>query len=77
MSAGDWDPVMLTIYLNELHAQPPRSTPVSKVRRQYVVDTLVVDLRAEDGAGEEDDGGQPGHGEDQRPKPLDIYAVND
>lgn len=75
MAVPDWDPVMLTIYLNGLHSETPKQTPISEVRRRSVVDMIVVDLRQS--SDQQDHGRDRGDSEDGRPKPLDIYPVKD
>ncbi len=70
-----WDPVMFTIYLNDLYAEAPKQTPVSETRRRSVVDTIVVDLRQR--SNQEDDGGSGRESEDRRSQPVDIYSVQD
>ena len=74
MALSNWDPVMLTMYLNELYSEDPKPTPISENRRRSVVDTIVVDLRQS--PDEQDDRRQRRHREDGRPEAIDIYAVN-
>ena len=76
MAPHDWDPVMLTIYLNEVYAESPRSHGVSPTRRQAVADSIVVDLRAEQGSEQQHDSRNRGRREHVRPEPLDIYPAN-
>lgn len=74
---AEWDPVMRTMYLNEVYSAPPKQTPVSPVRRQAVVDTLVVDLRSDDRPDEEDGRSDEGGAEDERAEPINIELVQD
>lgn len=74
MALSDWDPVMLTLYLNELYSEAPKQTPVSEVRRRSVVDTIVVDLRQR--ADEKDQRSDASHGEYGRPEPVNVQAVH-
>lgn len=74
MALSDWDPVMLTIYLNEVYSKPPETRPVSKLRRRYVLDPIVIDLRH--GPDEEHGRSEGSHRQDGHPETVDIYAVN-
>ena len=74
MAHSNWDPVMLTIYLNELYSEDPKPTPVSENRRRSVVDTLVVDLRQS--PHEQDHRSESRHREDRLSEAIDIQAVN-
>lgn len=75
MALSNWDPVMLTIYLNEVYREEPKQTPVSEVRRRSVVDTIVIDLRQR--SNQQHEGRNGGDSENRSPKPVDVYPMKD
>ncbi len=76
MVPPDWDPVMLTIYLNEMYAESPRSFGVSSTRRQTAAKSIVVDLRNDDRSEQQHDRSEGSRREHIGPEPLDIYSTN-
>lgn len=76
MAVDGWDPVMLTIYLNELESQEPEPVSLSPFRRRIVADAIVVDLRRAHGSRQQDDGSQRRDDQHQGPESADIDPVN-